>query len=111
MHNSATPKRPKVLHIIQQLELLGGAERQLVYLIQALSERYAFHVVFYHEDACSHVEALRALGVPVDFIARTPGVRGQWRFMRDLSQRVREIAPDILQLWLISAHVWGSLAY
>ncbi|WP_179131365.1 glycosyltransferase [Candidatus Entotheonella palauensis] len=106
-----THQRPKVLHIIQQLELLGGAERQLVYLINALSERYAFHVVFYHEDELSHAGALQELGIPVELIARAPGLRGKWQFMHDLTQQVRNLEPDILQLWLISAHVWGSLAY
>lgn len=103
--------RPKVLHIIPQLELLGGAERQLVYLVQALSGQYAFHVVLYHEDAHSHIETLRELEVPVDLIVRAPGVQGKWQFMMDLTRMVRDIAPDILQLWLISAHAWGSLAY
>ncbi len=109
--NPLTSRRPKVLHLIPQLELLGGAERQLVYLMQALSEHYAFHVVFYHEDEHSHVEALRALGIPVEWIARAPGWRGTALFLRDLTQKIRHIAPDILHLWLISAHVWGSLAY
>ncbi len=103
--------RPKVLHIIPQLELLGGAERQLVYLVQALSEDFAFHVLFYNEDELSHVGALRDLGIPVDFIARTRGLRGKWQFMIDLTQRVRDIEPDILQLWMMSAQLWGSLAY
>lgn len=111
MIRNPMPSRPKVLHIIPQLELLGGAERQLVYLVQALSGHYVFHVVFYHEDEFSHIEALWELGIPVDLIPRTPGWRGKLSFARELTQRVRDIAPDILQLWLLSAHGWGSVAY
>ncbi len=111
MPKPAASSRPKVLHIIPQLELLGGAERQLVYLVQALSEYFAFHVLFYDADELSHAGALRDLGIPVDFIDRTRSLRGKWQFMLDLTQRVRDIEPDILQLWMMSAHLWGSLAY
>ena len=93
----------RLLHLIPSLSS-GGAERQLQYLAQGLSERgHAVHVGYLHlgpderVQVCAQLHRIRAVG------NYDPSILGQlWTLMARLK-------PDIVQTWIMQMDVLGGL--
>lgn len=105
------PDKPDktILHIIGQLGM-GGAERQLYLLLKGLHPRYDFIVISYDEKGLDYMGAIKSLGVKVIVIPKGPGLIGRLKFLMELRNLIRTIAPDIVQTWLRSANFWGRIA-
>ncbi len=98
-----------ILHIISQLGM-GGAERQLYLLLKGLRSQYDFIVVSYDKERLDYMDAIQSLGVQVIVILKGPGLIGRLRFLKELRNLIRTIAPDIVHTWLSSANFWGRIA-
>jgi len=79
---------------------VGGAERQLLYMLRALISRGHEPEVISLEGGV-FVERIAQLGVPVTVLARTRGPIGR---LVQITRHVRESRPDVLQ----AAHNWVS---
>ncbi len=88
----------KILHLIGQMER-GGAERQLIYLAQALKDRGWQQAVVTFDPGEVWDRRLVALGIPLYGIRRCSNKL--WRLWQ-LSQIVRQERPAIIHSW--SAH-------
>ena len=97
-----------VVYVVDDLNL-GGAQRQLVELVEALPRtRYAPHIISLSATKCHYVEPLRAKGIPVTCIAQS----GKWSwsaFVR-LHHTLRDLRPTIVHTWLFTADLYGRLA-
>lgn len=99
--------RLKVLHLIETLSS-GGAERQLVNLVQNTS-RDIEHVVCVIRDSDFFADKVEQAGHRVIDL----GIRGKHPFVRTVIRLRKIIAgeqPDILQSWLYDANVSLRLA-
>jgi hypothetical protein len=98
---SANGRRLRVVHVITSLTT-GGAERQ-VELIAGAS-RHDVRVISLYSGGVVEA-ALRARGIPVQIL----GMDG-WRkaaAIPRLARRLREHAPDVVHVHLLSAQLWG----
>lgn len=81
---------------------LGGAERQLYYMIKTLTEHHVPCQVLCLTRGEIYEERIRALGVPVIWVGQSSNRAFRlWRIMTE----VRKLRPDIVQ----SAHSYTSL--
>lgn len=91
----------RILHFIDTLGA-GGAERQLVYLLENLERRrFEPHVVTTYDEFRHHEAALRQLGVPLYSLHHGPlNPRNRlWALTRYI-QLMRELRPQIVHSWL-----------
>ncbi len=101
--------RTRILHIIGQLGL-GGAERQLYYLVKSLADRYKFSVITYHNDRLNYIKPLEKAGADVWLIPKEGGIGGRIKFVFILTSLIRQAEPDIVQTWLPSGNFYGRIA-
>jgi glycosyltransferase involved in cell wall biosynthesis len=89
---------------------VGGAERQLRFLIVHSDPAKIHHDVLYYSDA-RDLDELRHYQQAGISICRVPrNKRRPVRFIRDLAQAIRERRPDVVHCWLVSGGIWGRLA-
>jgi glycosyltransferase involved in cell wall biosynthesis len=102
----------RLLYLIGQLDP-GGAQRQLYYLLQAMDREYyqpAVAVWSFCEDDV-YVSRIRALGVPLYFLPRTPLVTAKLARFRRL---VKALQPELVHSYsfylnfVASWAVWGT---
>jgi glycosyltransferase involved in cell wall biosynthesis len=99
----------KVVHIMPQIGV-GGAEGQLYELITHSDPSSVQHEVLYYSDTRDEVMLERYRSGGINF-SRIPRNRKRpIRFLRDLSNAIRQSQPDIVHCWLISSNFWGRLA-
>jgi glycosyltransferase involved in cell wall biosynthesis len=101
------PMRIKLVFITFHLNV-GGAERQLYYLIRGLDKaKYSIHVVtlWPGDTLRPQIEATGATVVPI---------HKKWKFdvtvLFRLRRFLRELRPDIVQCQLYTANMWGRVA-
>src|SRR5262249_25248804 len=84
----------RLLYLVGQLGI-GGLERQLCYLLQAMDrKRYKPMVAVWHYcERDTYVHQIRALGVPLHFFLNTPSRAGKLRAFRRL---VRKLKPEVV---------------
>ena len=96
----------RVLHLVAGLGK-GGAEKQLVLLCAASSQRVE-HRVLAARELGFHASALRELGITVDSLGanslQSPSL------LPRLARQIRRARPDILHCWLPSMNLLGALA-
>jgi glycosyltransferase involved in cell wall biosynthesis len=102
--------RPRILHVIGQLNLVGGAEKQLFLLVKTLQDRYEFTVVFYDLEWGYYASRFQEIGVKVIRLTKDKGFTGRLRFLKELTKVFKDHSPDIIHTWLVSANFWGRLA-
>ena len=104
----ASKRAAKVVYIIDDLGL-GGAQRQLVELVQTLPrERYEPHIISLSTSKLAYAPAVRDLGVPLSLIpqSRIWSCRALWTLYRTL----RRLRPQIVHTGLFTADLYGRLA-
>lgn len=93
----------KIVHLVGQL-VRGGAERQLLYVTDALRERGWMQSVIVFSPGDVWDERLKAQGIPLLHIPRHP-VK-MWRLWQ-LNRLVRRERPDILHSWSWHTNVYA----
>lgn len=107
-HRPSQMRKIAVLHIIEQLGI-GGAERQLLGMLQRFDhDRFAHSVCYYSRLPDSMDDMFRACGVPVLFVDKHG--MSPWSFFRELRRVIKRISPDIVHTWMYSANFWGRWA-
>lgn len=97
----------RVLQVIGQLTL-GGAERQLVTLVERSDPARTAHVVAVVRRWGPLGDRLRDAGHDVRFIGKGPGPDP--RALTRLGSLIRELRPHVVHTWLFTANLWGRLA-
>lgn len=94
----------RILHVISTLDV-GGAEMNLLRLVQSLSEQYENRIV--SMTTIGPVgEKIRDLGTPVQALSMKKGVPDLHGVMK-LMRIVRHFNPDIIQCWMYHANLLG----
>jgi glycosyltransferase involved in cell wall biosynthesis len=89
--------------------MVGGAEEMVLNLVRHLpAEKYEPTVCAIHEPGPIGRE-IEATGVPFRTLGRVPGVRDPMA-VGALYQFLREISPDIVHTFLLTASLYGRLA-
>ncbi|GMU23182.1 MAG: glycosyl transferase [Phycisphaerae bacterium] len=89
---------------------VGGAERQLRFLIVHSDPAKIRHDVLYYSDArdLDELRHYQQAGISLHRVPRNK--RRPLRFIRDLAWAIRERRPDVVHCWLVSGGIWGRLA-
>lgn len=100
----------RVIHLITDLCLVGGAEMMLYKLLSYIDRSRFYNVVVSLTSESDLGNQIKALGIPVYYLDMAPGGQpgpgGIWRLWRIL----RRERPDILQTWLYLADMMGLMA-
>ncbi|MBI4342291.1 MAG: glycosyltransferase [Candidatus Omnitrophica bacterium] len=97
-----------VVYVVDDLNL-GGAQRQLVELVQALPrDRYDVHIISLSATKRAYVGALRAGKIPVTCIAQSG--KWSWRTFIQLYRVIRRLRPAVVHTGLFTADLYGRLA-
>ena len=96
-------QKPKLLHITSSLKM-GGAERVLVDLVEALHDDYEHEVVFFHDGP--HRATLEHLGIPCRQVRGFVCLYDPVFWLR-LVRTIRQAKPDCLHSLLWGAN-WAS---
>lgn len=105
--------RIRVLHVVNDLNLHGGAEVTLLRLLESLGEERKTHAVVTLKplrEGNSIGAAIIALGVPMEDLGVSSMSHMPRAFFR-LIGLVRSVMPDVLSAWLYYASVLVSLGY
>lgn len=100
-------KQLRILHVVPTLDQ-SGAEKQLALLATHLPrDRFETHVCAVTRGGF-YEHALRDAGVPVYVV----GKRARWDpfCLRRLTNRIREIRPDVVQTWMFTGNSYGRVA-
>lgn len=107
MSRRASGERVRVLYLAHAF-MVGGAEEMVLNLVKRLPPRFEPVVGCIHEPGPIGHE-IRRTGVPFTVLGLTPGLRRPgdiWRIRRYL----REVRPEILHPFLLTASLYGRLA-
>lgn len=100
--------RIRLLQIIGDIST-GGAENQLLGLLQRIDQDcFDVTVCYFHEVVHSMRKDFEATGarvIMIDKYAVPP-----WQFFQQLRRTIKQLAPDIVHAWLVSARSWGCSA-
>jgi len=96
--------RKRILYLIGDMRM-GGAQRQLVYLVRNLDTTRFEPVVCCLSNDTPLTEELRAAGVEVIILPQwlRPDVSRLWR----VPQIVKRVKPDLIHAYLFVANTWG----
>ena len=100
-----SPRRGRVLIVIERLTELGGAEGSTALIIEGLQGTIDFTVVTLHGLELRGRAALQERGTR--FIESGPGFRGQ---VRTITTTIREMDPDLVHATLFDAEVASCVA-
>jgi glycosyltransferase involved in cell wall biosynthesis len=104
----AAVRRVRVLYLSHAF-MVGGAEEMVLNLVRHLpADRYEPMVCAIHEPGPVGSE-IAATGVPFRTLGRVPGLRDPLA-VAALYRYVREIRPDIVHTFLLTASLYGRLA-
>lgn len=96
-------QKPKLLHITSSLKM-GGAERVLVDLIEALRDDYVHEVIFFHDGP--HTLTLERLGIPCRKVTGLIGLYDPVFWFR-LARAIKQAKPGCIHSLLWGAN-WAS---
>ena len=105
--------RIRVLHIVNDLSLHGGAEMTLLRLLESLGEERKTHAVVTLKplrDGNTIGASIIALGIPMEDLGVT-GASTMPRAWFRLIKLIRGVRPDVLSAWLYYTSLMVSLAY
>ena len=105
--------RIRVLHIVNDLSLHGGAEMTLLRLLESLGEERKTHAVVTLKplrDGNTIGASIIALGIPMEDLGVT-GASTMPRAWFRLIKLIRGVRPDVLSAWLYYTSLLVSLAY
>jgi len=98
--------RIRVLHLISTLDI-GGAEMNLLRLVQGISKRYESHVVSLTSIGPLG-ERIRELGTDVQALGMKKGLPDPRGVIR-LARIVRRFNPHVIQSWMYHANLLGLI--
>jgi len=106
--DAITAPKPRILYIIGQLGP-GGAERQLVFLLQAMDrERYRPAVaVWNYQEHETYVSQIVALGVP---IYPLPAAASSSSKLLSLRRQVKHLRPEVVHSYTFFTNMGAYLA-
>ncbi|HRE46497.1 MAG TPA: glycosyltransferase [Aggregatilineales bacterium] len=96
----------RILHLIGQLER-GGAERQLLYLVEALQKRGWRGGILSFSRGEAWDDRARALGVPLYFVPRT---RHKWLRVILVRAQIARFRPALCHSWSIHTNLYLDYA-
>ena len=102
-----TPRRTRVVYMAHAL-MVGGAEEMVLNLVRHLPDRFE-PVVCCINQAGPIGEEIRNTGVAFQVFNLDPGLRRPWHLF-EIERRLRELKPDIVHTFLLTASLYGRLA-
>ncbi len=106
----APGRRTDILIVITRANV-GGAQKHLLWLLEALRTRYAFRVIVGETGFLT--DRLEALGIPYEYLRalrRRPSPLGDIGATLALRRAIRRHAPDVVHLHSFKAALLGRLA-
>ena len=102
-----TRRRTRVVYMAHAF-MVGGAEEMVLNLVRHLPERFE-PVVCCINQAGPIGEEIEKTGVPFHVFHLDPGVRRPLHVL-EIQRRLRELKPDIVHTFLLTASLYGRLA-
>ena len=102
-----TRRRTRVVYMAHAF-MVGGAEEMVLNLVRHLPERFE-PVVCCINQAGPIGEEIEKTGVPFHVFHLNPGVRRPLHVL-EIQRRLRELKPDIVHTFLLTASLYGRLA-
>jgi glycosyltransferase involved in cell wall biosynthesis len=102
-----TARQTRVMYLAHAFEV-GGAEEMVLNLVRHLPDRFEALVCCIHELGPIGLE-IQAAGAQVTVLGLSPGLRRPWDVAR-LRRVLREMQPDVVHTFLLTASVYGRLA-
>ena len=102
-----TRRRARVVYLSHAF-MVGGAEEMVLNLVRHLPDRFEPAVVCINR-AGPIGEEIRTTGVPFRVLGLNPGMRHPWH-VAGIARHLRELRPDIVHTFLLTASVYGRLA-
>jgi glycosyltransferase involved in cell wall biosynthesis len=102
-----TARRARVLYLSHAF-MVGGAEEMVLNLVRHLPDRFEPFVTCINQ-AGPIGEEIRKTGVPFRVLGLDPGIRRPWHLL-GIERHLREIQPDIVHTFLLTASLYGRAA-
>jgi glycosyltransferase involved in cell wall biosynthesis len=100
-------RRARVLYLSHAF-MVGGAEEMVLNLVRHLPDRFEPCVSCINQ-AGPIGEEIRKTGVPFRVLGLDPGLRHPWGLI-GIQRHLRELQPDIVHTFLLTASLYGRLA-
>lgn len=100
-------RRARVLYLSHAF-MVGGAEEMVLNLVRHLPDRFEPCVSCINQ-AGPIGEEIRNTGVPFRVLGLDPGIRRPWSLI-GIQRHLRELQPDIVHTFLLTASLYGRLA-
>ena len=100
-------RRARVLYLSHAF-MVGGAEEMVLNLVRHLPDRFEPFVTCINQ-AGPIGEEIRKTGVPFRVLGLDPGLRRPWHLL-GIQRHLRELRPDIVHTFLLTASLYGRLA-
>jgi len=100
-------RRARVLYLSHAF-MVGGAEEMVLNLVRHLPDRFEPCVSCINQ-AGPIGEEIRKTGVPFRVLGLDPGIRQPWGLI-GIQRHLRELQPDIVHTFLLTASLYGRLA-
>jgi len=100
-------RRARVLYLSHAF-MVGGAEEMVLNLVRHLPDRFE-PCVSCITQAGPIGEEIRKTGVPFRVLGLDPGIRQPWGLI-GIQRHLRELQPDIVHTFLLTASLYGRLA-
>jgi glycosyltransferase involved in cell wall biosynthesis len=102
-----TARRARVLYLSHAF-MVGGAEEMVLNLVRYLPDRFEPFVTCINQ-AGPIGEEIKKTGVPFRVLGLDPGIRRPWHLL-GIERHLREIQPDIVHTFLLTASLYGRAA-
>lgn len=102
-----TARRARVLYLSHAF-MVGGAEEMVLNLVRHLPDRFEPFVTCINQAGPIGGE-IRKTGVPFRVLGLDPGIRRPWHLL-GIARHLREIQPDIVHTFLLTASLYGRAA-
>lgn len=100
-------RRARVLYLSHAF-MVGGAEEMVLNLVRHLPDRFEPFVTCINQPGPIG-EEIRKTGVPFRVLGLDPGIRRPWHLLA-IQRHLRELQPDIVHTFLLTASLYGRLA-
>lgn len=102
-----TARRARIVYLSHAF-MVGGAEEMVLNLVRHLPDRFEPSVTCINQ-AGPIGEEIRNTGVPFSVLGLDPGLRHPWH-VRGIERHLRQLQPDIVHTFLLTASLYGRLA-